>query len=119
MIGFWMIGVVSALGIGAAIGATTSWMCRKRPSPTTGLILVFMLCLGYHALAALGMGFPLLRLLTPTIIVPFGVGFGEGNGAFVVALLIQAVFAGAVGMAIYWLMNRGREREHPAGGYRR
>ena len=102
MLNFWMIGVVSAVGIGAAIGLITAWIGGNRLSRTAGCVLVFLLSVAYHTLAALGP----LHILTQTIIVPWGFGFGEGKGAFGIALLVQTMFATVVGIGIYQLINK-------------
>ena len=102
-----VFGILCAVAIGAVIGLLTAiWLRPKRMPPIIGAILVFALCLAYHGIAAIGMGSPVLHILTATIIVPFGYGFGDGNAAFWTALLIQATGAGIVGMVIYLLTNK-------------
>ena len=91
-----------SLGIGVAIGLLVAVGIGKRRLPLiVGSILVFALCLVYHAIATLFSGTIIYR----TIIVPFGYGFGEGNRAYIIALLAQAILAGIVGMAVYMLVK--------------
>ena len=105
MIGFWMFGIFCAVGIGSVIALLATWLVGKRVTLAAGLSLVAMFCFRYHALAARSMQSSMFHFLTPTIIVPFGYGFGSGNQAFVIALLIQATFAVFVGTGIYSLIN--------------
>ena len=109
MIQLLTIGIASALGIGSVIALLTWFAGHKRISYICGCLLVFVLSLAYHALA--GFCQTSLYFLTFTIIVPWGYGFGEGDGAFVIALLTQALLAGVFGVAVYWLMNRKDNRE--------
>ena len=100
-------GLLCAFAIGAVIGLLTAiWLRHKRLPSIVGAIFVFALCLAYHGIAAIGMGNPILHILTVTIIVPFGFGFGDGNAAFWTALLVQATIAGIIGMATYLLINK-------------
>jgi hypothetical protein len=100
-------GIFCAVAIGAVIGLLTAiWLRPKRLPPIVGALLVFALCLAYHGIAAIGMGSPVLHILTATIIVPFGYGFGEGNAAFWTALLVQATIAGIIGISTYLLINK-------------
>ena len=112
---FWMIGVVSTLGIGAVMAGITFWLGSNRLSRAAGVSLVFAFCLAYHVVAGLGMGVPILRFLMPTIIVPFGFGFGGGDLAFFIALVLQSILAGLAGIGVYYLLNRRRNREQSAG----
>ena len=100
-------GIFCAAAIGAVIGLLTAiWLRPKQLPPIVGALLVFALCFAYHGIAAIGMGSPVLHILTATIIVPFGYGFGEGNAAFWTALLVQATIAGIIGMFTYLLTNK-------------
>ena len=109
MIKLWAFGIFCAVAIGAIIGLiTTIWIGKKRLPHIVGVILAFVFCLAYHAIAAIGVDNPVLHLLTRTIIVPFAYGFGDGNRAFWVALFIQATVSGFIGMVTYLLMTKGK-----------
>ena len=111
MIKLLMLGFASAAGIGTLIALITTWLGGNRLSRWAGLILVAVLCLAYHALAWFAMFTPSLNYLIFTIIVPVGFGFGEGDLAFVLAILAQATLAAVIGMGAYWSINRKRLRD--------
>jgi len=106
MMSFWLLGVMSAIGIGTAIALITTWLGGRLLSRKAGLVLVVTLCFAYHAVAALSMSAPNLHFLSLTIMVPFGVGFGSGNRAFALSLFAQAALASAIGTGVYWAMNK-------------
>ena len=118
MIGFWTIGIVSAIGIGAVIALMTTWIVGGRMTLAAGLSLVTTLCFTYHALAAFAMESSIFHFLVATIIVPFGYGFGSGNQAFVLALLAQATLASLVGTGLYFTIARRWQREPRPGANR-
>ena len=113
----WILGIISVAGIGVGIGTLTSRIIGKRVSRIAGAGIVFSLCMAYHAIAALSLSKNILVLspLVITIIVPFGFGFGFGDHVFYLALLIQAIIAGAIGVTAYW--RRENIREQAGAGF--
>jgi len=79
-----------------------------------GLALVAALSLAWHVLAWVGLDWQVAfihHVLTLSIIVPFGFGWGEGLNAFVLALSVQAVLTAVVASMLYlWLRRRNREQ---------
>jgi ABC-type dipeptide/oligopeptide/nickel transport system permease component len=111
MLKLYTIGTLSALFIGVVTGLiAVFWKNKKRTKAISGISLVFVLCFAYHTIAACGMGSTAFHPLTLSIILPFAYGFGEGNHAFVIALLAQATIAGIIGSATFVIIRRIYEK---------
>ena len=118
MDGLILMGVTIAAGIAAVIALLTRTL-GPRLSLAGGMAVVAATCLLWNGVAMVGLNCKIAfihHILTVSIIVPFGFGFGQGLNAFAVALLVQGVAMAVIGSSLYWWMKR-RRREPQSGGY--
>lgn len=111
MRGLVLTGIYMTVGVATAVALLTRVFGGTRISRRAGVLIVILACLLWHALAWVSIdcttGF-VHRILTYSIIVPFGCGVGDGPVAFVIALAVQATLAAGVAAALFWLLRKDR-----------
>lgn len=109
MTGLITTGAMMTAGIGVGIAVLTRVLGGTRISRRAGILIVILSCLLWHALAWASLDCTIgviHQVLTYSIVVPFGFGFGQGIMAFVIALVVQAALAATVAVGMYWLLRR-------------